>query len=166
MAWVGTVGLRGANGKVSNVTYNIPAVGALPADQYASAKSTLDSIVTELANVTQATIAYKRVSNTYDEDSAAGAGDVFEKATISVHIGATGAAEKFATINIPAPADGIFLAATGSGRDVVDVGDADLQAYVQELTNVTISDGEVINDALGTSGMDSGRRTLARVKLT
>jgi len=165
MAWVGNIGLRGANGKISNVAYNITVGAVLPADQYAEAIGVLDAIATELDDVTMATLAYKRISNTYDEDSASGDGDVFEKATISVHIGQTGQAEKFATINIPAPVDGIFLSASGSGRDIVDVGDADLQAYVQELINVTISDGEVINDALGTLGMDSGRRTLARVKL-
>lgn len=165
MGWIGNIGLRGANGKIANMAYNIPVTAVLAADQYAQAAGVLDAVATELAGVTDATLAYKRLSNTYGESAAAGVGDVFEKATISVHIGQTGQAEKFATINIPAPKIGIFVAASGSGRDVVDTSDADLQAYAQELVNVTISDGEVINDALGVLGMDSGRRTLARVKL-
>lgn len=163
--WVGNIGLRGANGKVVNMLYNIPVTAVLAADQYSEASIVLDNISTELVNVTDATLAYSRLSNTYNESSAAGVGDVFEKATISVHIGQTGQAEKFATINIPAPKDTIFVSATGTGRDVVNVSQGDLVAYVQTLDAVTISDGEVINDALGSSGMDNGRRTLARVKL-
>lgn len=166
MAWVGNIGLRGQNGRIANMAFVLQVDAVLPADQYAQAVGLLNDIYNKLVGVTAATVAYQRVSNTYNESSANGGGDVFEKATVSVHIGQTGEAEKFATINVPAPNDGIFVSAVGSGRDVVNVGSTKLADYVGALAAGTlISDGEEINTALGAGGIDSGRRTLARVKL-
>lgn len=164
--WVGNIGLRGLNGRIANMAFVLQVDAVLPADQYAQAVGLLDDIYNELVDVTAATVAYQRVSNTYNESSANGGGDVFEKATVSVHIGQTGEAEKFATLNIPAPDDGIFVSTVGSGRDVVNVGSPELAAYVGAIAaGCFISDGETINTDLGAGGVDSGRRTLARVKL-
>lgn len=61
-----------------------------------------------------------------------------------------GDATESATIDIPAPEDGLFTAASGAGYNVVDVSDAALLAYLDYFTNgeatqmFYVSDGEEI----------------------
>jgi len=56
---------------------------------------------------------------------------------------------KFATINIPAPKPGLFVAPSGKSANIVDITDAALVAYAAIYTSTsdtaTISDGEYIS---------------------
>lgn len=158
--FVGSLALRGANGKVSNVRY------ALKPSTYAEAKTALDALAGAVAVITDATISQKNLTFVYGESAAAGAGDVFEKATVAAHVNLANEVEKFAVINIPAPSIDIFLSGIGAGRDEIDIADADLQAYMSALeTNAYVSDGETVNTAQGANGIKAGRRTLSAVKL-
>jgi hypothetical protein len=76
------------------------------------------------------------------------------------------AVEHVSQIFIPAPVIGIFSAPTGALRDVVDVTDADLTQYVQQLSqHAYVSDGETIQTASGDDGMLNGRRVIRKVRL-
>lgn len=164
--WKGYITLRGANNKTVNMAFNLVVDAILPADQFAQARNALEAIRDDLALVTDATVAGLRVSFEFDQSNALGAGDLFEKAAVVVHIEPTGEAEKFHTLYIPAPAIGIFLAESGSGRDVVDVADAGLGSFVNAVSeNATVSDGETINTDAGTGGVEAGRRITVRGNL-
>lgn len=158
--FIGSLLVRGANGKTSPVRYNI--VDAT----YAEAKTALDALATALDAVTDGTIVQRTLSYVYNESNAAGAGDVFERLTIACYVNQTGEVDKFAVVNIPAPSIGNFLGTTGEQRDVLDLADEAVQDYIVAISeNATVSDGEVINIAIPTAGMKGGRRTLANVKL-
>jgi hypothetical protein len=81
-----------------------------------------------------------------DTDVVGAAGSEIENvALVSCQI--DGIVNKFATLRIPAPTDTLFLSATGSGRNVIDVADAALVAYLanfQAAGLCLLSDGEQI----------------------
>jgi len=74
---------------------------------------------------------------------------------------------KKATLEIPGPADTLFVGAAGTANyDVVDTADALLAAYVEEFEStgsVYLSDGE---DAATTNAIISGRRVHRRTTLS
>jgi hypothetical protein len=156
--FMGYIGVRGANGQVSVMAFDMDVTGVLLADKFANAVGGLNNIAVALDEVTDGEIAYQRIAYVAGGSSNNGAGDVFEKAAVSVDLGGG----KAATIFVPAPAIGIFNSATGPGRDQVDVDDADLMNYVETLgNNVFVSDGEKIADFTPLSG----RRVIVRRKL-
>ena len=158
--FVGSVTLRGANGKTASVRY------ALQPATYAEAKTALDAIVNELVDVTDATVTQKNLTFVYGESGLVGGGDIFEKATVACHTNLDTEVSKYAVLNVPAPAIAIFLAAVGEGRDEVDIDNTDIKAYVAAVAdNAFVSDGEEINTSLGAGGIKAGRRTLSAVKL-
>jgi hypothetical protein len=125
------------------------------------AMSNLNAIRTELDDITDANI---DSSMTVQGAGAAGGipadADVFEEAALSLDITPAGEPNKLATISIPAPSDGVFLAATGPNKDVVDVNDADLGAFITELVDhVLVSDGEEINSLVSGYRRARGGRT-------
>lgn len=71
-----------------------------------------------------------------------------------------GEPDKWTTLRIPAPAAGIFGAGPGPSVDILDVEDADLQAYLANFETAALcktSDGESIADS-GTVGNFKGKR--------
>lgn len=151
--------LRGANGKVSsvNLTSIVYSEGTNGANFEAALADQLE-IKAALEAITDAEVA--NASITYVEtDSLAvpTSGDIFEKAKVVVALTPSG---KSHTLSVPAPVIGVFEGATGEARDRVDIGDADLQAYVAALAaNCLVSDGEVIDTGFGSNGgIISGRR--------
>ena len=86
----------------------------------------------------------------------AGAGDVFEKAKLTLWLDAAGS--KPWTHSLPSPSLDIFVGTSGPNRDVVNVSDADLVAYVAALASyVTVSDGETVNTTVQ-NGIGAGTR--------
>ena len=160
--FIGSLVFRGSNGKTAGVRYNLVDT------TFAEAKTALDNLATTIGPCTDAVLVQKSLAFMYGESNAAGEGDIYKKATIAVHTNATGNIDKFAVVNIPAPTQQIFLADEGELMDVIDPADTDLEAYIVLMaTEVKVSDGELINTALGSAanGIRGGRRTLANVKL-
>lgn len=64
--------------------------------------------------------------------------------------------QKYATVSLPAPSDDIFAGATGPNLNIVDISNADVLAFVQELIdNCLVSDGEEVVALV--SGVRGGR---------
>lgn len=88
--------------------------------------------------------------------------DVFENAELSLWL----SDEKFAKLRVAAPIDGIFVAATGRGRNVVDINDTDLAALVDEFgvdqegdsAVAVLSDRELVDTTIIVGGIDKGKR--------
>jgi hypothetical protein len=109
-------------------------------------------IITDLEAVTDAQVVAYNVGETYAEDTdfyGAANSEVENVALISARIdGATPG--KYASLRIPAPNIGIFQGTQGETKNLVDVTDADLRAYLANFEaagHATVSDGENILDA-------------------
>jgi hypothetical protein len=115
------------------------------------------TIMAELGPVTDAAIVGYALGEKFEEDTTFyGSGEIENLASISARVDAN--EQKFATVKIPAPADGIFIAASGPDYNVVDPADADLVAYLNLFTTeATLSDGESLLSP-GTAGNVTGRR--------
>ena len=154
VGWYLHVTLADQGGNKSTVRYDLTAVDA------ATAAADAATIMAELAPVTDAAIVGYALGEKFEEDAAFyGTGEIENLATISARIDAN--EQKFATIKIPAPAAGIFKAASGADYNVVDVADADLVAYLNLFATgeqVLLSDGEALLSP-GTAGNVTGRRT-------
>lgn len=158
----GYVVLRGNNAKTTRINYDLGEfTAATPGDEYEAAVSAITQIVGALDTITDAEIAeYGLGAALADSGAVPGDGvNVFEVAAVSCYVSAPAEVPKFATVNVPAPVDGIFMAASGEGKDIVDVTDAALQQYVQQLSeHAFVSDGEQINITNPNGGVRRGRR--------
>jgi len=136
--------------------------------RYALASATIADALTDAATlistlnaVTDGVIVSYTVGEAYEEDSvffAAAGVHVENVALISAKI--DDPEIKYASLRIPAPADGIFLAASGPNYNRVDPADAGLVAYLNNFATAgiaTISDGEVL-ESPGTAGNVTGKR--------
>lgn len=155
--------LRGADNREVTLRFNMGEfAGADAGAEYEAAVSALGQITGALENVTEAVLVQSGVIQATPVLGGNGAGDLFEKALVNVwavNIQDALDVEARAQIYIPAPVIGVFQTATGPGRNIVDVTDAALQQYVQQLSeHALISDGETINLLSGTAGIDSGKR--------
>lgn len=160
-----TVTLVGANNKEVKRYFDLgDFTEGTPAADYAAADNALTQIVGALDTITDAAVRRATLTAVHTEDLVtAGGGDVFENAMINVFLDAAG--EKVGQLYVPAPVIGIFLAATGKNRDVLDTADADLIQYVQQIEqHAYISDGEQV-DVTVNNGIDSGVRTVRSLKL-
>lgn len=138
LGWFLTVSLADQGGQISTLEYMLKAI------DYATAQASVTAILAQIGNVTQSSFSSYSLSQRYMEDSLAypGAAQNEIKATIIVNL--TGGTKK-ATLNIPAPTNGLFVAATGPNSDVLDTLDADVIAYVALYAvggSAYISDGE------------------------
>lgn len=118
------------------------------------------TVLAELGPVTDAAIVGYSVGEKFEEDTSLfGTGEIENIASVVARIDS--AEQKYATVKIPAAADGIFKAASGPDYNVVDAADADLVAYLNlwETTAgvATLSDGETLEDP-GTAGNVVGKR--------
>lgn len=117
------------------------------------------TIIAALGAITDAVIVGYSLGEKFGEDSSfnAAAGVEIENiASVSCRLDAP--QEKWATLKIPAPVEGIFETATGTGRNRIDPTDADLLTYLNLFVTTTgictLSDGEttVIPGAANTKG--------------
>lgn len=165
MRFYGKVTLRGANGKTSTLTYDFGnfAEGTDALD-FAAAQNALTQVTGALANVTDAEIAKVTLSTDTVESSVVPAsGDIFELAQLTLALTTAG---KYASAKVPAPVIGIFSGATGDLRDVIDINDAALVQYVQQLEQHTdVSDGETIDATIGSNGLVRGHRVVRAARL-
>lgn len=155
--------LRGADNRQVTLRYNMGEfTGADAGTEYEAAVAALGQITGALENVTDAVLVQSGVIQANAILGGNGAGDLFEKALVNVWAVNESDpldVEARAQIYIPAPVIGLFQTAAGPGRNIVDVTDADLQQYVQQLAqHALISDGETIQTGSGTAGIDSGKR--------
>lgn len=163
-----TIGLRGTNGKVSNLNYDLGTFTEADAGaDFIAAQSALTQIVGALEDVTDAAVAFSALHSVQSQSGTVpAAADVFEKASVVCYLNDPSTeAEKTTNINIPAPVIGIFQGASGSDRDKIDKADADLVQFIQQISqHAFVSDGEQI-DTTVTDGIKGGRRVVTRVKL-
>lgn len=132
----------------SNNGNAMPATYKLRATAWATVVTDAADIITALNAVTAGkvkgyTLSSRAVEDAYTIPTALQAG-YNEKAIVVVSL--EGDPTKTATINIPMPEDGLFLAGAGSPNyDVIDISDAAVTAYVGLFTEegpCYISDGE------------------------
>ena len=159
--WELSIVLLGTNGKKSIVSLALDAV------DYTSATASAAVLVPALDAVTDAAISSTRLSEiSAVTQTLPVAADVFEAASVSVHLLPVTELPKYGILNIPAPAIGIFEDTQGIGRDTVDKTAAPLTAFVEAVTaHATISDGEKPNATHGNSGIYAGRRIVRKAKL-
>lgn len=155
--------LRGADNRESRLEYNMGEfTEATPGAEYEAAVAALGQITGALEAVTDAVLVQSGVVQATPKAGGNGAGDLFEKALVNVWAVNESDpldVEARSQIYIPAPSIGIFMGATGPSRNRVDVADADLIQYVQQLAqHALISDGETIQTTSGSNGMDTGKR--------
>ncbi len=121
----------------------------------------ITQIITDLEAITDALVASYNVGVRYQEDTAVVGGansEVENVALISALL--DGFIDKRASLRIPAPVIGIFMTATGEGKNIVDVSDTALQtwlAHFETSGEITVSDGESIQDS-ATAGTFKGKR--------
>lgn len=140
---------------LSGFTLNLSDPAAVAAD----AEAARVSFVAAWPSVSQAIIYQAVVRQAFYEDTAVvGAGNNAVKATVVCRIDPLESG-KTANLVIPAPAQGIFVAASGPSAKIIDPLDAGLLAYVELFTTTdgvfSISDGETLVDA---STIVGGRR--------
>lgn len=124
---------------------------------YAAAITGIDSIVAALDAITQSSIVGYGVTHVFADDAFAVPTDtgVQNENQALVTVGIDGSPLKSATLTIPAPVNGIFVATSGANANVVDVLDADLLAY----TNLFKASGAAfISEGEDLSVLKEGRR--------
>lgn len=169
-SFYGSVVLRGSNGQTSRLRYELGTTtdigGASDDADFALVKIAFGQIVGALANVTDATIASQEITFVDGEMDASypPAADVFEKASVVTFLEEiVNTPQKYHTLQIPAPKIGLFLGTVGAERDEIDVADADLTQYVQQIAqHAYVSDHEKIDDSRPNEGIKSGRRVVSR----
>lgn len=139
------------------LTYNMRAA------TYAAAVTDAAIIIAALEAVTDSVVEGYSLREKYLENALVLPTGVSNwiKASISIALSTAG---KRANLQIPGPNSGVFVSATGEGRDVVDMGDAAVGAYIdlfKAAGQATISDDEDANAI--TNG--SGKRVSSRVTL-
>lgn len=152
----GRITLIDEQGIKSSLRFDLgTTVGADDATEVGPVWDTLRDISTALAAVTTANqfqVAIQIRDTAFEDGSLPAEAEVPEEAAVAVHLVAAPDPEKLHYIRIPAPVDALFLA----DGVTVDTGNADLQAYVAELANVEVSDGETIVTARGDGGIKKG----------
>jgi len=163
--------LRGSNGKTTFKNIDLGVISdTTAAAEYGQAVAAMAALRTAFDAVTDAVIAEERIASVEALSAATPAdADLFQNAMVNVwslNTEDANAVEHLAQTYIPAPVIGVFVSPTGSGRDVVDITDADLTAWIAALAaNAEISDGETIQTGTGDDGMADGRRVIKKVKL-
>ncbi len=147
-------------GKTSVKDFVVPTTVWNPASDLMTAIVAIrDNLVTAVNAVTDALITDTFIVVTEKESLILPAAEckIWDLASIVTNL--AGGEGKKATIQMPCPNIGIFVAATGPNKNVVDTSDTALLAYIDEFQttggNFTISDGEFIDD---TTPLQSGKR--------
>lgn len=123
---------------------------------YATALTNLQSFITELDPLTDGLIIGYDLASVYQEDTSLYGASGSEVENIAEIVCPLETAGKYHTFRIPAPSIGIFVDTSGPDKNVVDVTDADVLAFVSLHTNKTgygtpgadaivlVSDGEKV----------------------
>ena len=166
--FTGLATLCGSNEKKSTVKWILQDITDvdLPTE-WNTAVTRIQTMATNLAALTNATVCDVTISYTISEDGTIpAAADVFEYGQLVAALNTPAQARKTGLVNVAAPIISMFQTATGVGRDIVDLTYAPLQTYITNLADwVTISDGEIIQVTSGTNGLYSGRRVVRSRRL-
>ena len=124
-------------------------------DEFVAAADALKDIRDSLSAVSDAVIKRAGVIVTTSESSAVGGPgtDVTDEALLSLFINEAGQREKLWNFSIPSPVPGLFQ------TDLISVNpnNVPLQAFVGNIADhCFVSDGETVNDLLGTGGLKGG----------
>lgn len=152
--WTAWAVLVDERGNRSRVTWPLQVTGGTVVE-FTAALDAQGELHDALVLITSANVQSTGISFIQAEDNSLGAAgsDVTDILELSVHIEDTGDLPKLATLNVPSPVNGVFL----PDLKTFDLTDVDTQAYVtQHAAYATISDGEEINTAAGTNGVESG----------
>lgn len=160
MPWYAFQELRGLNGKTTMKRWKLQATG-MDGAGFTAALAAKNDIVGALNAITNATNQDSGVT-WVNEGYNVGVGDLTEQALVNVW------AEDpeneidvlaISQVYVPAPNIGIFQGPSGAAMDIVDVNDANLQAYIDALsTHAYISDNEVIDVGTAVNGIENGKR--------
>jgi len=160
MPFFGSIEFRGLNGKLTTRRWKLQTTGT-DGTAFEAAVAALDAIKDEIDPITEASINDVTVSFV-TEAYVVGAGDLTKNALLNVWAEDPANAIDVLAISqvyVPAPVIGIFQGTSGTAMDIVDVNDADLQAFVDALAaNAYISDHEVIDTGTAVNGIENGRR--------
>lgn len=115
---------------------------------FATALANAQSIIAELDPLTDALIVGYSVSQVYAEDTDVYGAAGSEVENIAEIVCPLETAGKYHTFRIPAPADAIFVGASGPDRNRVNTANADVLAYVSLFTDKTGYDGTPGADAI------------------
>ncbi len=147
-------------GKTSVKDFVVPTTVWNPASDLLTAIAAIrDNLVTAVDAITDALITDTFIVVTEKESLVLPASECKITDIASIVTNLAGGEGKKATVQMPCPNIGIFVAATGSNKNVVDTTDVSLLAYIDEFQttggNFTISDGEFIDD---TTPLVAGKR--------
>jgi len=154
------VTLRDEAGNSAQKTFVIPTGVWNPASDLIAALIVIrDAFVISLNAVTDALIWKLSMVIVQEEDTAKIGAANSEIENLASIVGNISGENKTTVLQIPAPVIGLFVAASGKNKNVVDVADVDLNSYIDHFQSTggdfTVSDGEVLDD---TTPMDSGKR--------
>ena len=135
-----SVSVSDTSGSISTLEYDLQAV------DMATAETDATTIIGLLEDVTDSELIGYSVRHKYFEDTIALPADAENaiKASVTVQLKDTSAKANF---RIPAPKDAIFTSATGSGYNVVDTDNTEVQAYAGmflSTAQATIARGQFI----------------------
>lgn len=150
----------GANSEVVTRQYRYEVTEIVTGDQIAGVVVDHTTLRVALNAVSDAVINESAISMKVTQEVDPGAGDVFEQAALVVDLDAPDP-DKKAILSFPAPSIGVFVAATGENRDIIDVNDADIQGLMTELRKYEWSDGELIDGATPVGGLLKGYRRVS-----
>lgn len=121
---------------------------------YAAVQSAANQILGALDTISDGVVSESTITALHSQSSVIPAdADTTDELVISVFINATGETPKYATIRVPAPVDGVWEA----NNVTLDKTNADVIQYVQQVgQHSVISDGESINLAVGSGGINKG----------
>jgi hypothetical protein len=151
-----SVMLQDLQGDTITKTYELQAATE------ALALTAIGTILTALdINSNCAILGYNLLRKTRESAPAFGTGDGSVKARLS----ARKTNGEVASVDIPAPVESIFTAASGPGNNIVDMTNVNIIAYLdlfESGNQAFISDGEFLADA---SGIDGQRVTVRKRKV-
>ncbi len=147
-------------GKTSVKDFVVPTTVWNPASDLLTAIAAIrDNLVTAVDAITDSLITDTFIVVTEKESLALPAAECKITDLASFVVNLAGGEGKKSTMQMPAPNIGIFVAATGPNKNVVDTTDAALNTYVDEFQTTggsfTISDGEFVDD---TTPLVAGKR--------
>lgn len=156
--WVYNIRLQGstANNKAS-LSFVLEYDDAATPMDLGGAQSAATQIREALVEVTDAVVSKESLSYLMgSSDSLPGGGvDCMDEAVIMVHLNDPGDLPKLHALRVPAPDSGLWL----SDGETLNITNPDVASYVEQISqHAFISDGEQINLASGTAGIDSGHK--------
>ena len=160
--WYGSVTLVDHDSKKTTIRVVIGTITDVSfSAEAAEANSRFDAYITDLKAASKANVSKARLvaedPGDWEDAGLPGAGvDISDEAVVNVHTNDTLFEKEIDQLRIPAPEETLFV--NSEYAQGLDASDATLQAYVANYeTDLMFSDGEHVNLAEGTNGIDSAQ---------